>query len=164
MATNSTSTKVTLKITSFILRLLLNIIFYIIAIILIVNVSKMAYGFTYELYGPVSAEAAPGRDIIFQIKKGESTMDIASKLQLNRAIVNKYSFYVKAKLQNLVIMPGTYNINSSMNYKEILNIITDYSASIIQEEDTVPGTVTPVTNAETNTGAVKGTDTQSGTE
>jgi len=144
MAKNSTSTKVTLKITSFILRLLLNMMFYILAIILIVNVSQKAYGFTYELYGPISAEAAPGREIIFQVKKGESTMDIASKLQLNRAITNKYSFYVKTKLQDLTIMPGTYIINSSMNYKEILDIITDYSASIIQEEGekTEPNTQT----------------------
>lgn len=134
MATKSTSVKVTLKITSFILRLLLNIIFYIIAVIAIVNVSKKAFDFTYQIYGPVSVEAAPGREIIIQIKKGEGTMDVAKKLELRRAIVDKNSFYVKVKLQNLTIMPGTYVINSSMTYDEILDIITDYSASIIQEE------------------------------
>lgn len=134
MATKSTSIKVTLKITSFILRLLLNIIFYIIAVIAIVNVSKKAFDFTYQIYGPVSVEAAPGREIIIQIKKGEGTMDVAKKLELRKAIVDKNSFYLKVKLQNLKIMPGTYVINSSMTYNEILDIITDYSASIIQEE------------------------------
>lgn len=151
MATKTTSVKLSLKITSFILRLLLNIIFYIMAIILIVNVSKAAYQFTYQLYGPVVKDAAPGREIIFQIKKGESSMDIASKLELNRAIVSKYSFFVKVKLQNKIIMPGTYIINSSMTYNEILKIITDYSESIIQQEEPV---------AETETGLGTGTEAQ----
>lgn len=135
MATKSTSVKLTLKITSFILRLLMNIIFYVLVVILIINVSKSAYKFTYQLYGPDTYDVAPGKDIILQIKKGESSMDIASKLELNHAIENKYSFYFKVKLQNLSIMPGTYEINSSMTYEEILAVITDYSASIVKEEE-----------------------------
>ncbi len=131
--TRSTSVKVTLKVTSFILRLLMNIIFYILVIIAVVDFSKWAYQFTYQLYGPVSVDPAPGREIIFQINKGESTMDIANKLEINRVIVNKYSFYFKTKLQELTVMPGTYKINSSMTYKQILDIITDYSASLIQD-------------------------------
>ena len=65
-------------------------------------------------------------------------MDIAGKLELNRVIVDKYSFYFKVKLQNKVIMPGTYIINSSMTYDEILDIITDYSKSVIQDEEIIP--------------------------
>ncbi|NLZ82736.1 MAG: endolytic transglycosylase MltG [Clostridiales bacterium] len=135
MATNSTSVKATLKITSFIIRLLMNIMFYVLVAFLIVNVSKQAFQFTYQLYGPVAVEKEPGRDLIIQIKKGESTMDIASKLEVNRVIVNKYSFYVKTKIEDDTIMPGTYEINSSMTYNDILEIITDYSQSLIQDQD-----------------------------
>lgn len=135
MATKSTSVKATLKITSFIIRLLMNIMFYILVIFLIVGISRKAFQFAYQLYGPVRVEEAPGKDIIFQIKKGESSMDVASKLERNRVIVNKYSFYVKTKLQGAEIMAGTYEINSSMTYDEILNTITDYSKSIIQDAD-----------------------------
>lgn len=134
MARNSTTAKLTLRITSFVLRLLMNIIFYIVVVILIINVSKAAFDFTYQLYGPVTVDPAPGKEIMLQIKQGESSMDVASKLELNRAIENKYAFYLKTKLQNEVIMPGTYSINSSMTYEEILEIITDYKASIVQEE------------------------------
>lgn len=135
MATKSTSVKATLKITSFLIRLLMNIMFYVLVAFLIVNVSKAAFQFTYELYGPVAVENEPGRDILIQIKKGESTMDVASKLEVNRAIVNKYSFYIKTKVEDVSIMPGTYEINSSMTYNEILEIITDYSKSLIQDQD-----------------------------
>lgn len=134
MATKSTSTKATLKITSFIIRLLMNIMFYILVVFFIVTISREAYQFTYELYGPVTVDEAPGRDILFQIKKGEFSMEVASKLELYRAIGNKYSFFLKTKLKDAQIMPGTYELNSSMTYEEILDIITDYSKSIVQDE------------------------------
>ncbi len=134
MAGKSTSMKVTFKVVSFILRLLLNILFYIMVIILIVNVSRKTYDFAYQLYGPVTVDQAPGREKPIQVKKGESTMDIAGKLELNRLIVDKNSFYVKAKFQDAVIIPGTYMLNTAMTYDEILDTITDYSRSIIQEE------------------------------
>lgn len=135
MATKSTAVKLTLKITSFILWILMNVIFYILVVILIVNVSKAAYNFTYQLYGPDTVDDPPGREIIIQINKGESSMDVASKLEMNRAIENKYSFYVKTKLQKSTIMPGTYVISSAMTYDEILDIITDYSKSIVKEDE-----------------------------
>lgn len=133
MTTKSTSVKLTLKITSFVLRLLLNILFYTLAVILIVMISKKAYEFTYELYGPVAVDSdEDAREIYIQIKQGESTMDVASKLELNLAIKNKYSFWVKTKLDEKNIMPGTYVIYSNMTYDQILDVITDYSASIVQ--------------------------------
>lgn len=138
MATRSTAVKLTLKVTSFIVRSLMNIIFYILVIILIINVSKAAFAFTYQLYGPDTVDKAPGREIIFQISKGESKMDIAAKLEHNHAVKDKYSFYVKTKLQEYVIMPGTYVISSAMTYDEILDVITDYSNSIVKEEEEEP--------------------------
>ena len=136
MSDKSTSVKVTLKVSSVILRMLLNIVFYSLVVIAVIYVSKQAFNFTYQLYGPVTVDEAPGRVIRIQIKKGDSTMDVATKLELNRAIVNKYSFLFKTKLQGLSIMAGSYEINSSMTYDEILDIITDYSKSYIQEEVT----------------------------
>jgi len=134
MATKSTKSKLIMRITSLTLHLLINMAFYVLVIVLIVNVSKKAYAFSYQLYGQVAEDKKPGRENIFQIKKGEATMDIASKLKLNKLIVDKYSFYFKAKLKNYTIMPGTYILNSSMTYDDIFDIITDYSASIVQED------------------------------
>lgn len=130
-----TSVKVTLKISSFILRLLLNIIFFVLIIAFVIYGSRAAFNFTYQLYGPVTVDEEPGRQAYIEIAKGESTMDVASKLELYRVIVNKHSFYFKTKLQNKVIMPGKYEVNSSMTYDEILDIITDYSKSLVQNEE-----------------------------
>jgi len=132
MASKSTSQN-TLKILSFIIRLMLNVIFYIAVIYLIARISQLTYNFTYQIFGQVTKEEAPGRDVEIQIKKGESTMNVASKLEFNKIIVNKYSFYVKAKLKKYVIMPGTYTVNTSMTYDEIFTTITVPSAEETEE-------------------------------
>ncbi len=144
MATNSTTVKLTIKITSFILKLLVNIFVYIVIILLTINFSRIAYDFTYQLYGPVTVDAAPGTDMIFVIQDGDSTMNVATKLENQLLVKNKYAFYLKSKLQKVVIMPGSYALNSSMTYDEIINIITDYGASIKEDEasDTKEGTGT----------------------
>ncbi len=133
MSSSSTSMKLTLKISSLILRGLLNIVFVIMVVIVAIYGSRTAYNFAYRLYGPVTMDKEPGRTIPIQINKGESSMDIASKLEVNRVIVDKNSFYFKVKLQEKVIMPGTYRVNSSMTYDEILNIITDYAKSEVRD-------------------------------
>ncbi|HPU62698.1 MAG TPA: endolytic transglycosylase MltG [Mobilitalea sp.] len=134
MASSSTFFKVTFKITSFILRLLLNIIFFVLVIVFVIYGSRTAFDFTYQLYGPVTVDPEPGRNVYIEISKGESTMEVAKKLELYRVIKNKYAFYLKTKLQSEVIMPGKYEVNSSMTYDEILDIITDYSKSLVQNE------------------------------
>ncbi|HEX3023292.1 MAG TPA: endolytic transglycosylase MltG [Lachnospiraceae bacterium] len=127
MATKSQVSKMILGITSFVLHVLLNIVFYIIVVMLITKYSGVAYDFAYELFGNVTmASEDEGKDVVIKIKDGESSMSVASKLELNRVIVNKYSFYLKAKLLKKNIQQGTYTVNTSMNYDEILDIITNY--------------------------------------
>ncbi len=146
MTSKPTTARLVLKITSFILRLLLNILFYTIAVILIVRASNITYDFCYQIFGQVTVSQEPGRDIKFQVNKGESTMNVASKLEINSIIVNKYSFYVKAKLKKHTIMPGTYTLNTSMTYDEIFAIIT-----VPSSEKTNSGTGGSDVSGETDT-------------
>ncbi|WP_033166607.1 endolytic transglycosylase MltG [Clostridium sp. KNHs205] len=124
MAAKSTTSRVALKVISTILKILLNVLFYSIVIILLIKVSGMAHDFGYQVFGKVTASESPGRDTTIQIKKGESTMNIAGKLELYGVIVNKYSFFLKAKLKKYNLMPGTYELNTSMTYDEIFDILT----------------------------------------
>lgn len=124
MTSKPTTAQLVFKISSFILRTLLNVLFYTVIVIVTIRACKIAYDFSYQVFGQVAASEEPGRDVEIQIKKGESTMNIASKLDLNKVIVNKYSFYLKAKLKGHNLMPGTYILNTSMTYDEIFTIIT----------------------------------------
>ncbi|HHV10284.1 MAG TPA: endolytic transglycosylase MltG [Clostridiales bacterium] len=140
MANKSATMKLTLKVTSFIARILLNVAFYTLVVVLIINFSKLVYDFTYQLYGPVTVSAeGEGTSVVFSIDKGESTMDVASKLEVSRLIKNKYAFYLKTKLGNHVIMPGAYELSTDMTYSEILGVITDYSNSIHSEKNSEKG-------------------------
>lgn len=108
-------------------------IFYIAVVFGIKKASDYGYDFAYQVFGAVSVEDAPGRDVKVTIMKGESSMNIASKLENAKLIVNKYSFFVKLKLKEYDIMPGTFVLNTSMSYDDILDTITDYSKSIDAE-------------------------------
>lgn len=143
MTSKPANTKLILKISTFILRILLNITFYVVVILLITSLSKRTYDFCYQVFGQVTASEEPGRDVEIQIKQGESTMSVAGKLEFNKVIVNKYSFYVKAKLKKYNIMPGTFVVNTSMTYDEIFSIITVPTAD---EEDSTKQTEASTAN------------------
>ncbi|WP_066717560.1 endolytic transglycosylase MltG [Clostridium sp. Marseille-P299] len=140
---NTTTAKLVYKITSSLVRMFLNILFYLIVIMLIVKVGTYTYNMAYQVFGSVAVEAQPGRDVEFQIKKGESTMDIANRLEVSKLAVNKYSFYLKTKLKEYNIMPGTFILNTSMDYDDVLEIITDATNSIAEEEAVDTETTTP---------------------
>ena len=79
-------------------------------------------------------DAEPGINAEITIKDGASTMEVASALEMNRLIPNRYSFYLKVQLMGHKILAGTYILNTSMTYDEILDQITNYANSIVQEE------------------------------
>ncbi len=115
---------------SFVVHLVLNIIFYIFVIFLVYRASVFVYDFTYQVFGDVTVEEAPGVSVEIVIPEGTSTMELASKLEMNRIVVNRYSFYLKVKLLGYNILAGTYHLNTSMTYDEILNTITNYANAI----------------------------------
>ncbi|MDE7326927.1 MAG: hypothetical protein K2N63_11770 [Lachnospiraceae bacterium] len=130
----STSGKLALRLTGAITRFILNIIFYLLVVAAIYRGATFLYRFSYEVFGSVARAQAPGTNVPVQIYRGETTMNIATKLETSLVIVDKYSFYVKTKLKEYNIMPGTYILNTSMDYNEILEVITDSKNSIAAEE------------------------------
>lgn len=109
------------------IQVLVNIIVYTVLIIAIVKITSWTYHFSYQIYGNVTAESAPGRDVTVEIKEQEGTMEIASDLYEEGAVIDKYSFFIRMKLttgKKRPILPGTYTLNTSMTYEEILDILT----------------------------------------
>lgn len=109
------------------------VIFYAVVVYGIKKAAGYSYDFAYQLFGDTSVEAAPGRDVKITILKGESSMNIASKLEDAKLVTSKYSFYLKLKMKDYEIMPGTFVLNTSMTYDDILQVITDYGQSIDAE-------------------------------
>ncbi len=129
MAKRSVKTKVALRVTHGILHVLLNAVFYCIAVFIILKACGVAYDFSYQLFGDVRIDETNPIERQLVIEKDESTMSVASKLELYKIIENKYSFYVRAKLTDENILPGVYVVRSDMNYDMIFDVITNESES-----------------------------------
>lgn len=124
-----------LKAVRIILNIILSVIFYLLVIFAISKLCTEAFDFSYQIFGNVPAAEAPGTDTEFVVNEGESTMSIAAKLEYNKLIVNKYSFFIRAKLSTgkNKIIPGTYELNTSMTYSEILTKLTGSDNADIEE-------------------------------
>ncbi|MCQ2495379.1 MAG: hypothetical protein MJ131_02165 [Lachnospiraceae bacterium] len=129
----STGLRVLLRMSGGFLQVCLNLVIYAVIIILIYKAANYSYDFAYKVMGDVRMEEAPGRNVKLQILKGETSMNVATKLETNKLIDDKYAFFVKMKLNKVEIMPGTFVLNTSMNYDEIINIIKDYDNSVAKE-------------------------------
>lgn len=126
---NTGQAKTVLGAIKALLGILLSVIFYMLVVIAISKMCSSTFDFMYQIFGEVSVQEAPGTDVEFTINEGESTMSVASRMEYGKLVVNKYSFYIRVKLDTMDsgIMPGTYELNTSMSYGEILDKITDYS-------------------------------------
>ena len=133
MAQKSEGAKIVIDVAGFILHLLLNIIFYAVVIFAIYKVGVTAREFCYQVFGAYTMDAEPGINAEITIQDGASTMEVAAALEQYRLIPNRYSFYLKVQLMGHKILAGTYILNTSMTYDEILDQITNYSNSIVQE-------------------------------
>ena len=51
-------------------------------------------------------------------------MEVARFLDTKKIIANKYSFYLRAKLTKVNILPGKYKVSSDMDYDRIFKVIT----------------------------------------
>lgn len=125
MRTRRKTGRLWFDILSTILYIMLNIIFYIFVVFIIMKASKYAYDFSYQVFGKASVTTGKSmKEVRIEIKEGDSTMGLANLLEKQGIILNKYSFYTRAKLSKSNILPGKYKLNSSMPYEEIFEIIT----------------------------------------
>ena len=130
MAGNKNGTKTMLNVIKAVLSIFLTVIFYMLVILAVSFLCRKTYNFVYQIFGDVTVQEAPGTDVTFVIEDGDGTFDIAKRLEYSKLIVNRYSFYIRARLstsgdEGKPILPGTYLLNTSMTYGEILNVITD---------------------------------------
>lgn len=123
----SQSAKSAMKGIGVVIELFLNILFYVVLIMAVIKLSTWTYNFTYQIFGNVTVASDPGELATIEIEEGESTRSISSELAENGLIVNKDSFYIRAKITTGAkkpILPGTYTLSSAMTYDEILAVLT----------------------------------------
>ncbi len=111
------------KLLQILFGLLLNLFFYAIAAVVIVQMARSAYSFAYQVFGSQVVDSAPGHSITITVGKNDTMSEVAETLEQQRIIINDTSFVVRAVLTEKEVHPGTYTVNSSQSYAEILNIL-----------------------------------------
>ena len=119
----STEAKVAVSILRFLMGLILNLIFYAASFALIYYLAGQAYTFAYEVFGSQVVDSAPGKSITIKVDEEDTMQDVAKTLEQQEIIINQASFVVRAILTKKEIHPGTYTVNSSQSYAEILEIL-----------------------------------------
>ncbi|MDK2808987.1 MAG: hypothetical protein PWP24_1724 [Clostridiales bacterium] len=131
MAAISNRTRQILHAIKIFIQTIFNVLMYILIILILIRLATAAYDFSYQIFGSVSVEQAPGVDMPIEIEKGEGTMALAQDLEDKGLIADKYTFYVRAKLSTgsrKPIYPGSYKLNTSMTYEEMIEVITNQTA------------------------------------
>lgn len=109
-----------------ILIILLNFIFYGLVVFGCVQLTHTSYSFTYDVLGDTMAELPPGTDRSFTVEPGLDEYAVATGLAEQDLVKSRYSFFLRMKLEEsrkASLKPGTYALNTSMTYGEILSEI-----------------------------------------
>ena len=131
MAAASKNTKRVMRAIGAFLQIVTNVLFYALVFLALMRLSAAAYDIAYGVFGDVTSQKEPGRDVSVTIEKGDSTLEIAKKLEEERVVPNRYSFFIRAKItisRKHPIVPGEYELNTSMPFETILEVITNTEA------------------------------------
>ena len=115
----------------------LKIIIGIVALIIIVFAGLFAYTATWYKRSLHPVDVDNQESVTFQVKKGETTAEIATNLHESDLIHNIFSFkwYVKINDLDGKIQSGFFDLNQSLGVDEIVNILVD--GRIINQDITI---------------------------
>lgn len=119
----SANARMTVSVLRVLMGLLMNFLFYALVLFVIVQLAGTAYAFSYQVFGSQVMDNAPGKSITITVDEKDTMLDVAKTLEQQKIIIGSSSFYVRAILTEKEVHPGTYTVNSSQNYAEILEIL-----------------------------------------
>ena len=103
------------------------LVFYGVLFYAVVFLCRQGYSFCYEVFGPTAVQEAPGREITFQVREGDTIQSLSKRLNEEGLVVSRKSFYLRMKLtvsDKQEFRPGVYPLRTDMEYTEIINQLT----------------------------------------
>lgn len=99
----------------------IKIILTSILILFLLGVGVGLFYYNWVLHTPISSM---GSDKIFEIKTGEGSFEIASRLQDSGIIRSDLAFYLDSKIKNKNLQVGVYKLSGNMSIIQIFDIIS----------------------------------------
>ena len=113
-----------------------------------------AYKVGYSVFNGEPADPTGASRITYTIEPGTGIIEVAKDLKEADVIDSALVMIIQSRVFKCTIMPGTYELDSSMTSMEILDWIGSISHSVDETE----------TETETETEALEETETETGTE
>ncbi|HIX23567.1 MAG TPA: endolytic transglycosylase MltG [Candidatus Lachnoclostridium avicola] len=92
----------------------------------------MGYRFGREIFCPAAMSGEPGREVEITIGEEDSVSSIGEILEKNGLIDSRLIFTIQARLFETEFQPGTYDLTTAMDSREILDVL---SGKATEEEE-----------------------------
>lgn len=116
----SDTTKDINRVTGAIIRVSLRMIIYALVVLLLFEGATAGFSFGYAVFAGRAVSQEPGITATVMVTEDQSTGEVGRMLEDMGLIESQYVFLVQAIFYEYEIYPGTYQLNTSMTSKEML--------------------------------------------
>lgn len=113
------------KITGTVIGVSGKLILYAVVLLLLVEGMTRGYAFGHHIFYATAVDPAPGRNQTVVISQDQSPWDAVGMLKDMRLIDNEWTVRIQLMFYDYSPKPGTYDLNSSMTSKEILQLLNE---------------------------------------
>lgn len=107
------------------LQLSIGIGINVILLIGLVQAFFFAYQFSYDVFSDTAYNLNDTKEITVTVDYGASSMEIATLLEEQGVVENKYVAFVRSKITKATVIPGTYVLKPSMTLDEIYTVLSN---------------------------------------
>lgn len=109
------------RVTTAIIRISIKLIVCALVILILYEGISRGFAFGHAIFYEEAVDAPPGVERTVVIEEGDTVSDIADLLMDQGLITNKIAFIFQSRFYEYdTFYPGTYELNTSMTSKEIL--------------------------------------------
>ena len=116
----SDTTKDINRVTGAIIRVSLRLIIYALVVLLLYEGVTPAYSFGYAVFAGTAVSEEAGITASVGVEEGQDGGEVGQMLEEMGLIQRRYIFMIQALFYEYDIYPGTYQLNTSMTSKEML--------------------------------------------
>ena len=124
------------RVTTAIIRISIKLIACALVILILYEGITRGFAFGHAIFYEEAVAPPPGVDRTVVIEEGDSASDVAGLLMDQGLITNEFAFVFQSRFYEYdTFYPGTYELNTSMTSKEILQELNTRPESQEDEEE-----------------------------
>ncbi|MCI8297512.1 MAG: endolytic transglycosylase MltG [Lachnospiraceae bacterium] len=116
------------RVTTAIIKVSIRLIIYALVILILYEGITAGYQFGYEVFNPTPMTRGAGYEKTVMVQEDQSGLQVGQMLKEAGLIRNAYAFAVQARLYGYEICPGTYVLDTTMDPRDILDVLDEGAA------------------------------------